>query len=144
MKIISHRGNIQGPNESEENKPEYIFAAIKAGFDVEVDIWVENKAIFLGHDKPTYRINLDFLRSDKLWCHCKNISALYLLRQNNIRCFFHDVDAAVLTSDGFLWTYPGKQLTPISIAVMPERVTDWAISNCFGICTDYPKYYKFV
>ena len=40
MKIISHRGNLYGPNPELENKPEYILAAIKCNFRVEIDLWV--------------------------------------------------------------------------------------------------------
>ena len=38
MKLIAHRGNIHGENPSEENKPEYIDAAIDKGYDVEIDV----------------------------------------------------------------------------------------------------------
>ena len=34
MKLIAHRGNIDGPNPSQENRQEYIEAAIAEGYDV--------------------------------------------------------------------------------------------------------------
>ena len=37
MILISHRGNINGPNIDKENKPSYISAAIDKGYDCEVD-----------------------------------------------------------------------------------------------------------
>jgi glycerophosphoryl diester phosphodiesterase len=43
MKLIAHRGNTEGPNPLEENKPEYIEEAIENGFDVEIDIWFVHK-----------------------------------------------------------------------------------------------------
>ena len=55
-----------------------------------------------------------------------------------MNCFFHNTDDGVLTSHGYIWTYPGKELTKNSIAVLPERVEDWDLSNCAGICTDQP------
>ena len=41
MKLIAHRGNIDGPNPERENSPEYIEEALKAGYDVEVDVWYD-------------------------------------------------------------------------------------------------------
>ena len=38
MKLIAHRGNIVGPNPLEENKLEYIEAAIAGGYDAEIDV----------------------------------------------------------------------------------------------------------
>ena len=38
MKIISHRGNIRGPNPEKENRPSYIDCALGNGYDVEIDI----------------------------------------------------------------------------------------------------------
>ena len=39
MKYISHRGNLTDVFPDKENSPEYIMAAIRADFDVEVDVW---------------------------------------------------------------------------------------------------------
>ena len=44
MKLISHRGNLEGPNPERENHPDYIYGALQAGYDVEIDVWwVEGK-----------------------------------------------------------------------------------------------------
>lgn len=134
---IAHRGNLKGPNQRFENEPSYIIEALKEGFDVEVDVWLMEDKLYLGHDMPEYLVGLNFLKSDKFWCHCKNIEALQFLIKNNIRCFFHDTDDATLTSDGYIWTYPGKHLTENSICVMPER-TNWEIkSYVAGVCSDF-------
>jgi hypothetical protein len=50
MVLISHRGNIDGVNQNFENQPNYIDDAIKAGYDVEVDIWYIGGKLYLGHD----------------------------------------------------------------------------------------------
>ncbi len=42
MILISHRGNIDGPNTDNENKPSYIASAINRGYDCEVDFWFSN------------------------------------------------------------------------------------------------------
>ena len=54
MKLISHRGNINGPNKEQENHPDYITSALKQGYDVEVDVWLIDGNIVLGHDEPQY------------------------------------------------------------------------------------------
>ena len=59
----------------------------------------------------------------------------------NIHCFWHQEDDFTLTSRGFIWTYPGKELTLKSICVLPES-TDNEIGECFGICSDVIKKYK--
>ena len=75
MILISHRGNLLGPVPEEENTPNYIDKAISEGFDVEIDVWFKDKTWYLGHDYPTYKIEINWLleREPKLWIHCKNL-----------------------------------------------------------------------
>jgi len=40
MRIISHRGNLYGPNQKTENSIDSIYSAISLGFDIEIDIWL--------------------------------------------------------------------------------------------------------
>ena len=144
MNLIAHRGNITGPNKSWENNPDYVLDAINQGFDVEVDVWLKDGGFFLGHDAPAFPVDWSFLTSPALWCHAKNIDALRSLVTMGAHCFFHDADDAVLTSRGFLWTFPGKQLTNLSICVMPERAsyTTDELRQSSGICSDYIIDYK--
>lgn len=138
MIYIAHRGNTHGPNIKRENSPDYILEALNNGFYVEIDVWIYDAALWLGHDGPEYKTNIDFLKSsDKFICHAKNIPALELLLKENVHCFFHDTDEAVLTSKGWIWTYPGKLLTKNSICVMPEVNKTNFTNNCIGICSDY-------
>jgi beta-phosphoglucomutase-like phosphatase (HAD superfamily) len=144
MFLISHRGNINGKQIEFENKPEYLLQSISKGFHVETDLWVINNKLYLGHDNPEYEINIEFLLDikDKLFCHCKNIDALFYLINNypQIECFYHDNDECTLTSHNHLWTFPGKKLTPLSICVMPEYVNQHP-TPCYGVCTDTPSKY---
>jgi hypothetical protein len=141
MIYIAHRGNINGPNHIDENKPEYLLQAISKGFYVETDLWLINDELYLGHDTPTYKIEIDFLLNikEKLFCHCKNIDALYFIIQNynDIECFFHDNDKCVLTSKNNIWNFPGSKLTSMTICVMPEYVNQNIDTICFGVCSDY-------
>lgn len=145
MIIISHRGNIDGPNLDLENSPNQIETAINKGFDVEIDLHYIDGKFFLGHDMPKYEIELEWLlsRSDKLWIHCKNLAAFVYLNLNleHLNYFWHERDTVTLTSLGFIWAYVGKQPIKNSIAVMPEINND-DISECVGICSDFPTKYS--
>lgn len=149
MKLIAHRGNIDGPNPSEENKPEYIERAMLNGYDVEIDIRYDvfNRKLYLGHDESQYHIDWFWLSKyrDFLWIHCKNIEALYEFAYgtSGFNYFWHQEDDFTLTSKKCIWTYPGKTYTSRSVIVMPEitmgtkNLSDLKAYNCFGICSDY-------
>ncbi len=144
MILISHRGNISGRFERWENEPTYIDNAISKGYDVEIDIWFKNNTLFLGHDEPKYKIDLNFIkdRKLKLWIHCKNIDAIeWFYNTNGFNYFWHEKDTVTLTSHGHIWAYPGKQPIKNSIAVLPEIYTE-STFQCLGICSDYIKNYN--
>lgn len=146
MILISHRGNITGPIAEQENKPKYIDNAIQSGYNVEIDVWLIDDTIYLGHDKPEYQIDQAWLqdRKDILWIHCKNLNAVTYFHSTLVHrynYFWHQEDDVTLTSRGFIWAYPGKQPIKRSIAVMPELNND-DVSQCEGICSDYILKYK--
>ena len=137
MIIISHRGNLYGPDKENENKPGQIQKVLNLGYYVEIDVWLFDGKLYLGHDFPQYETNLLFLESnDKIICHAKNIDALEYLVNKTMNCFSHDKDDVVLTSQNWLWVYPNKKLTENSICVLPE-LCDNPPNGCKGICTDY-------
>tara|TARA_S200000501_G_scaffold247122_1_gene231516 strand:+ start:12010 stop:12450 length:441 start_codon:yes stop_codon:yes gene_type:complete len=134
--LIAHRGNYNG-HSLDENKPEYINSVLEK-FDCEIDVWLVNNVLYLGHDKPSYQIEKNWLldRSNKLWCHAKNFDALnFLLNYKELNCFWHQEDDYTITSKGFVWAYPGfygsKDRT---IAVKPT--TDMNLNSFYGICSD--------
>lgn len=144
MILISHRGNIDGKLPELENSIDYIDNAIKSGYDVEIDVWMIDGVLLLGHDEPQYGISQHWLnkRYTKLWIHCKNIEAVEWFSDiNGFNWFWHEMDTLTLTSKGYIWAYPGKQPIKHSIAVMPEVNND-DISMCIGICSDYIQKYK--
>jgi len=156
MILISHRGNINGPKPESENNPDYIKTALELGYDVEIDVWSKDMEFYLGHDTPKFKVEREFLQNPKLWCHAKNIDALYLMSNKSalmhngaIHYFWHQNDDVTVTSKGYLWTLPGRQLTKKSICVFPEiqmmdlGVTRMIKSDCIGMCSDYVgKYYN--
>lgn len=144
--LISHRGNIDGKFDSYENEPNYIDKAIKEGYDVEIDVWLIDDQLWLGHDKPQYGVDFRWFRERraKLWIHCKNIDAMLFFKECGypLNYFWHQKDDVTITSNGYFWTYPGKELTKQSIAVLPEIIENWDLTECLGICSDYIKNYK--
>tara|TARA_R100000808_G_C2154909_1_gene166402 strand:+ start:5197 stop:5652 length:456 start_codon:yes stop_codon:yes gene_type:complete len=151
MILIAHRGNTEGPQPEKENHPDYIDKAISLGYDVEVDIWGSfDTKLYLGHDTLQYEVEPEwiFKRVNKLWLHAKNIQALFSFSQQAMGAciFWHQKDDYTLTSNGFLWTYPGAILTPKSICVMPEKVpetyNEQDLKNCAGVCSDFISRYK--
>lgn len=145
MILISHRGNINGRMESWENEPTYIDLAISKGYDVEIDVWYKDGLLWLGHDRPDYEIDFTWIRDrvTKLWVHCKNIESVVYFKNCNydINYFWHQEDTLTLTSQNYIWVYPGKQPVKNSIAVMPEVNND-NITECLGICSDIIENYK--
>ena len=145
MKIISHRGNLNGCDVNHENKINQIQKVIyQNGYDVEIDIWRINNKLYLGHDNPEDEVCESFLTENNkfLWIHCKNIEALdfFSKQNNNLNYFFHQKDDCTLTSKNFIWVYPGKKFTHNSVIVENNITSFQSIINqgIHGICTDYP------
>ena len=145
MIYIAHRGNLNGPNKAKENKPEYIIEALNKGFHVEIDVWYIDGDFFLGHDSPDYKIEKNFLKNKKFYCHAKNMDAIRELMKirNETNFFSHDLDNFVLTSNNKIWTFPGLDLCENSICCMPEKKNKYP-DECYGVCTDYPLKYKLM
>jgi hypothetical protein len=138
MNIISHRGNVNGINKFLENNPTHIKDLLKSNIQVEIDVWLKDGVILLGHDEPQYTVNYEFLKQNYLWCHAKNIDALYYMLEQNIKnCFWHQEDDFTLTSSGFIWTYPDKLITNKSIIVDLSENWKFKNYNCLGVCVDF-------
>ncbi|MEX0598437.1 MAG: hypothetical protein WD512_18290 [Candidatus Paceibacterota bacterium] len=164
--IISHRGNLSGPNPQRENAIDYIYETIARGYCVEIDIRYKNKKLWLGHDTPQEEIELFRLYDDNLIIHCKDLQTFQYIRfvqydrvihdskyTKQIHYFYHENDAATLTSKGFIWVHPTKLYEKgfyngDSIAVLPEQCTPTILVNASrlknyaGICTDYSTEYR--
>ena len=145
MILISHRGNISGPNPERENHPEYIAEALKQGYDVEIDVWFKDNKFMLGHDEPQYEFPFELIDQHypKLWIHCKNIDALSKLNEldpngSKVNYFWHENDLGVLTSKSYIWS---TNLINNGILVMPELFDKQPIETTMGICSDYIKNY---
>ena len=142
MILIAHRGNIDGPNQQLENTPQYIENAILKGFNVEIDLRYEDGKLRLGHDNGMTNVSLEWLLSlsDKLWIHCKNLNSLKYLYNTELNYFWHQEDDFTLTSHKFIWAYPYKDVTELSVIVCTteeETIRHKSQQDCYGVCSDY-------
>ena len=152
MKLIAHRGNINGPNPETENTVNQIDKCIEEGYDVEIDLWynITTQTFWLGHDHPKEIITFYELakRSQYLWVHCKDIATLHAFstKTSGYNYFWHQHDDYALTSKHNIWSYPNQTYTSNTVIVMPELnnlSSDLLkVTNCFGICSDYPQRYR--
>lgn len=147
MKIISHRGNISGPDHSHENTVEQIQKCIDLGYDVEIDLRMRNGAPHLGHDSADHEVAADWLRErqSNLWIHVKEYSALVWLMSEvpTANFFCHESDRYTLVSNGKVWCH---DLTNVMTdkCVIPllslEQVQSYDFKNqgsLYAVCTDY-------
>lgn len=140
MKIISHRGNVDGIENLNENTIPFIQKSIDIGFDVEIDIWKTEFGLKLGHDFPKNNVDIDWLMEKRefLWIHCKNLEVFQFLDTFNcFNLFVHDKDPVVITTKGYRWYYMGND-APNGICVLPEQFDKKIIPSTKGICTDFP------
>ena len=144
MMLISHRGNLNGPDLFSENDPELVNEVILMDIPVEVDLRWHNNSFYFGHDEPQYQVSVEFLLANKewLWFHCKDKEAFNAaLKLRKLNCFWHNTDDYTITTFGYAWAYPGKEPAgTLCIGVMPEM--QWTFEETlkkpfFGICTDY-------
>jgi hypothetical protein len=142
MKIISHRGNLNGPDPENENTLKSIFLALEKGFDVEIDTWVVDGLIYFGHNRPTIKIEEQIINQigNCGWFHCKNLESLTFLSKfdNDINYFYHNQDDYTLTNKNYIWTYPNKPISERSIVVELNipKIKNYKILPA-GICSDY-------
>jgi hypothetical protein len=134
---IAHRGNTIGSNPL-ENAPEYIDKSLSEGYEAEIDVWYHNDGLWLGHDNPTYMVDFSWIqdRHNRLWCHAKNFEALnHLLTFQKINVFWHQEDNYTVTSQGYIWAYPGQYGNEArTIAVKPKP--SMKLEDFYGVCTD--------
>ena len=138
MILISHRGNIDGPNSEKEKTIAYIETALKEGYHCEIDICkYDGKQFYLGHDDPQEAVSVSWLRDNLLWCHAKSYHALEAMTTLGIHCFFHKSDRYTMTSRGWIWAYPGELGGKYTIAVHPEKLHPADVNKFAGVCSDY-------
>jgi hypothetical protein len=144
MILISHRGNLIGPEPEFENSPQRIDECIENNFQVEIDLRFENNKFYLGHDATQYEVDSGWLiqRNQFLWVHCKDHLAFSeALKLKKLNCFWHNIDDYTMTNFGYVWAYPGKkEVGNLCIGVMPElhnSIEEIVKMKYFGVCSDF-------
>ena len=141
LNLIAHRGLIKGPSKTLENQPQNLRSTLEQGYDCEIDLWVFDDRLYLGHDGPQFNVTQAFIENPKFWIHAKNLEALRWLTDTELNYFWHENDKFTLTSKGFIWAFPEQDLTNKSIRLMPEwadpELTTVKESVCYGVCSDY-------
>jgi hypothetical protein len=142
---ICHRGNLDGPMKDLENNFGVLIQRAIQGHRVEIDVWYHEQNLWLGHDRPEYKITLEWLASCKRrLIHAKDGKTFeYLLLESGKRAldlhiFYHTEEDYVLTNKGLVICYPGKPLLQGSLCMMPERAlySQEELEKSFSICTD--------
>ena len=148
MKAISHRGNLNGKITYRENTTSYVNEAIKAGYDVEIDVMFKNNDLWLGHDEPDEKVTLGWLLLNRhmLWLHCKDLESMMFISKHapQMNYFGHSGDPFVLTSRGYIFCLPSHDLDASCVLVMPEHFnfTPKSSNDAYAVLTDYPTSYK--
>ena len=143
MILIAHRGNTSGKNETRENTISYIEEALKKGYHCEIDLCkFDGEKFYLGHDEPGEAVSMEWLGSRNVWCHAKEYKTLEALVTLGVHCFWHESDKYTITSQGWIWAYPGQPGGQYTIAVHPEKLTSEEVEKFAGVCSDNIDKYK--
>jgi hypothetical protein len=184
---VLHRGNTAGLAPATENHPPRLWALLREGWDVEVDLWratgaeavalceaataaghgagpealaalrahvagapgrAARAALWLGHDAPTHPLEPEeerdggLLSARGVWIHCKNVAALAHLRAHPraaaFNFFAHDKDDVALTSRGWAWGYPGKEVPGAgTVSVVWPKEKRHVVKPGVGVCWDW-------
>ena len=93
-------------------------------------------------DKPGEAVSVQWLGVRLVWCHAKEFNTFEALVACGINCFWHESDKYTLTSQGWIWAYPGQPGGRYSIAVHPEKLSDEEVKKFAGVCSDYVDNYN--
>ena len=153
MKLISYRGNINGPNPELENTVPYVNDAISEGYVVAVDVWLVDGKLYLCTTRPHiastsrskgYRAGAPYHETDESYLENNMIlvrartpdTLARLAKSGRVHCFHTDKQSAV-TSQGLLWT-TGNVTGPNVLRVSLEGDS---ISPCYAVCSNYIRNY---
>lgn len=145
---ILHRG-LSASDYFDENSPYTLLTRYTSGLECELDLWIDNDEWFLGHDCPTYPIvgKEAYLKyTENMLIHAKDGNTFSTItRYCNERgypneIFYHTTEDYILTSKGNIIVFPGKEILPASICMMPENAgREYSVEeqmNMSGICSD--------
>jgi hypothetical protein len=147
MKLISNKGNITGKL-LDENNPAIVESAINIGYDVKIDLWLQENQLYLGTDKPEYKLDIDWLEKHhhKLWLHCHDleiINKFYALDPMGVKLNYFHMESDILVRSS-KWYNIMQLKNPINGCVFmnPENHPEYDFSQCFGIISNSVAIYR--
>lgn len=141
--IISHLGNIDGPQPEHENKLVYVQKALKEGWHVCVDVVFHCGSFILPYAGGFNSVPGSFLSKQRVWCRAHDPATLDALCNISAHAFLNTESGLALTSSQFVWTLPGHVLTARSIACFPEHADAGWLEQFepAGLCSNSPRRY---
>ena len=141
MLLISHRGNTNGVDPSQENDPNYIDKALER-YHVEIDVRLCRGQLLLGHDVGQYLVDKQWLveRADKLLVHCKDYASLSELTDTSLRTFYHSKEPYVaIRNTPLVWCHNLACADPNSIVPLLTEadISLYPYLKVAGVCSDY-------
>jgi hypothetical protein len=153
MKLISYRGNINGPDPKVENTISYISDALSEGYMVVIDVWLNSGKLYLCSSRPSiyttsrsrgyrtgapyYEIDESYLENSMILVRAGNADTLVrLVKNSRIHCFHADKHSAV-TSRGFLWT--ANDVSGLNVIRM--SIDGDPVQPCYAVCSNYVRNY---
>tara|TARA_Y100000310_G_C20398109_1_gene676087 strand:+ start:96 stop:782 length:687 start_codon:yes stop_codon:yes gene_type:complete len=153
MKLISYRGNINGPNPEVENTIPYINDALTEGYAVSVDVWLSRGELYLCTKRPQlpgssrsrgyrtgppyYKVSEQYLENNMILVQAGTPETLARLAKNGrIHCFYVSEETAV-TSRGLLWTtkdISGSNVLRVNLEGSP-------MPPCYAVCSNHIRNY---
>ena len=107
MKLIAHKGNVEGPDPSKENTPEQIDWWLAGR---QANLWIHCKDLTTLHE--------------------------FTAKTSGYNYFWHQGDDYTLTSKGQIWASAGKPYNEDTVMVVedPAEVKEY---NCYAMCSDH-------
>ena len=151
MLIVSHRGNLEGPDPSRENTLEAVEECLRLGFGVEVDLNSCDGGWRLGHNEPLRDmnwVNLNQIDLSGVFIHLK-FPGVVVPDLVLADLFAIEEDSFVLTMRGRIWSRYRVNFVGSKTIVCAPELDDCEDSlegfvkiclkqGAYGICTDYP------
>lgn len=140
--LISHLGNINGPQPDKENRLAYLQAALAAGWHVCADVVFYQGSFLLPFDGGFNIAPPSFFSKQRVWSRCHDTDTLDALCNVGAHAFFANDTIPTLTSAQFIWTPAPFDLAARSIATLPENNPGWLERfEPAGLCSNCPARY---
>lgn len=142
--LIANLGNLEGRNEGQENRLAYLNAALAQNFHVCADVVYQYGSFYLARPDGFEPLPQSFLANSKVWARAQDVATLDALCGINVHAFPCTTVGFTFTSAQFIWTHPGNDLSPRSIAVFPESTSpEWLHGvDIAGLCSNEPLSYR--